>query len=163
MKAITLHQPWASLLACGAKKYETRSWATSYRGKIAIHAGKKSPASALRYVGVVAIKAMLQALGFSEDSRLVDTLERLDRGVVIATAELVGCHKINTRYTSHSFDEFSLFMNNQWIPISENEHLFGDWTPGRYAWEFANMTMFPEPIPARGRQRIWNWEEAANA
>lgn len=41
MKAITLWQPWASLLACGAKGYETRSWATSYRGQIAIHAAKK--------------------------------------------------------------------------------------------------------------------------
>jgi hypothetical protein len=26
MKAITLWQPWASLIAIGAKKYETRSW-----------------------------------------------------------------------------------------------------------------------------------------
>ncbi len=42
MKAITIWQPWASLLACGAKQYETRSWATSYRGPIAIHAAKKN-------------------------------------------------------------------------------------------------------------------------
>jgi len=43
MKAITIHQPYASLIACGAKIYETRSWATKYRGKIAIHAGKSDP------------------------------------------------------------------------------------------------------------------------
>ncbi|MFV0399180.1 MAG: ASCH domain-containing protein [Oscillospiraceae bacterium] len=41
MKAITIWQPWASLLACGAKKYETRSWVTSYRGPIAIHAAAR--------------------------------------------------------------------------------------------------------------------------
>jgi hypothetical protein len=40
MKAITTLQPWASLIACGAKKIEIRSWATRYREKIAIHAGK---------------------------------------------------------------------------------------------------------------------------
>lgn len=38
MKAITIWQPWASLLAHRVKTYETRSWATAYRGPIAIHA-----------------------------------------------------------------------------------------------------------------------------
>jgi hypothetical protein len=41
MKAITILQPWASLIACGAKQIETRRWATSYRGPIAIHTGKQ--------------------------------------------------------------------------------------------------------------------------
>lgn len=40
MKAITLTQPWATLVAIGAKKIETRSWATGYRGRLAIHAAK---------------------------------------------------------------------------------------------------------------------------
>lgn len=39
MKAITLKQPWASLVAYGYKEYEFRSWKTNYRGKILIHAG----------------------------------------------------------------------------------------------------------------------------
>lgn len=40
MKAITLTQPWATLVAIGAKRIETRSWATRYRGPLAIHAAK---------------------------------------------------------------------------------------------------------------------------
>lgn len=40
MKAITIRQPWASLIALGEKKIETRSWQTKYRGPILIHAGK---------------------------------------------------------------------------------------------------------------------------
>jgi len=40
MKALTLTQPWATLIACGAKRIETRSWATDFRGRIAIHAAK---------------------------------------------------------------------------------------------------------------------------
>ena len=43
MKALTIMQPWASLIACGAKTIETRSWPTKYRGPIAIHAGMKDP------------------------------------------------------------------------------------------------------------------------
>lgn len=38
MKAISLLQPWASLVVMGAKKIETRSWNTKYRGELLIHA-----------------------------------------------------------------------------------------------------------------------------
>ncbi|MHB8272006.1 ASCH domain-containing protein [Bradyrhizobium sp.] len=44
MKAISLWQPWASLIACGAKPFETRHWAPPREligQTIAIHAAKK--------------------------------------------------------------------------------------------------------------------------
>ena len=40
MKALTIKEPWATLIISGYKKYEFRSWKTNYRGKILIHAGK---------------------------------------------------------------------------------------------------------------------------
>lgn len=40
MKALTLWQPWATLIAIGAKTIETRSWSTNHRGPLAIHAAK---------------------------------------------------------------------------------------------------------------------------
>ena len=40
MKALTIKEPWASLIINGYKTYEFRSWNTSYRGKILIHAGR---------------------------------------------------------------------------------------------------------------------------
>lgn len=40
MKGLSLTQPWATLVAIGAKRIETRIWATSYRGPLAIHAAK---------------------------------------------------------------------------------------------------------------------------
>lgn len=43
MKTISLWQPWASLVAIKAKRIETRSWYTSYRGPLAIHAAKVFP------------------------------------------------------------------------------------------------------------------------
>ena len=39
MKVITVKQPFASLIAEGYKKYEFRSWKSSYRGELYIHAG----------------------------------------------------------------------------------------------------------------------------
>ncbi len=43
MKALTIRQPWASLIAAGVKTIETRSWSTRYRGLLLIHAGKHEP------------------------------------------------------------------------------------------------------------------------
>lgn len=40
MKALTLRQPWASLIAQGKKTIETRTWYTHYRGPLLIAASK---------------------------------------------------------------------------------------------------------------------------
>ena len=40
MKAITIKEPWATLIAEGYKEYEFRVWKTNYRGEVLIHAGK---------------------------------------------------------------------------------------------------------------------------
>ncbi|WP_156090733.1 ASCH domain-containing protein, partial [Planktothrix paucivesiculata] len=42
MQALTIQEPWASLLVTGKKRYETRDWQRNYRGLLAIHAGKQS-------------------------------------------------------------------------------------------------------------------------
>jgi len=58
MKAITIQQPWAELIACGVKTVENRSWPTKHRGRIAIHAGmsrKHGYDDQLVYGAVIAI------------------------------------------------------------------------------------------------------------
>ena len=89
-------------------------------------------------------------------------VDNLPRGTVIATAELIGCWEI-------ALDQVGAFLCVPYrpgipddfervIPRTSNEYLFGDFTPGDYAWEFTNVVMLPEPIPARGQQRLWNWD-----
>lgn len=51
MKAITLFQPWASLIMDGRKTIETRSWKTNYRGVLAIHAGRICDTEACQEAG----------------------------------------------------------------------------------------------------------------
>ncbi len=41
MKALSLHQPWASMIAMGSKTIETRTWPTRYRGELLIASTKK--------------------------------------------------------------------------------------------------------------------------
>ena len=159
MKAITLWQPWASLLACGAKKYETRGWETRYRGPIAIHAAKKgfAPYACELPIGFTDAAISVFWPGVFDLCTVVDSWDELPRGAIVATAELVCCRAIyKNRYdgVTHILDD-----TDAGICIEGNELLFGDWTPGRYAWEFANVKMLDEPIPAKGKQGLWNWEE----
>ena len=77
MKALTLTQPWASLVALGHKQIETRSWATRYRGPLAIHAAKGFPARARQ---------------FAEEERAIGRLPaRIARGAVLCIVELIDC------------------------------------------------------------------------
>jgi hypothetical protein len=41
MKALSIHQPWASLIVHGIKTVENRKWRTNHRGPLLIHAGRK--------------------------------------------------------------------------------------------------------------------------
>jgi hypothetical protein len=49
MKCISLHQPYAELLASGKKTIETRGWSTKFRGSFLIHASKTVDVGACKY------------------------------------------------------------------------------------------------------------------
>lgn len=40
MRALCVRQPWASMIAEGRKRIETRTWATAYRGELMIVASR---------------------------------------------------------------------------------------------------------------------------
>ena len=45
----------------------------------------------------------------------------------------------------------------------EAQRPFGIFEPGRFAWLLEGITPLAEPIPARGRQQLWEWSpDAAN-
>lgn len=54
MKALSLRQPWASMIADGRKTIETRTWRTRYRGPLAIHASAH-PYEDLPTGGIIAV------------------------------------------------------------------------------------------------------------
>jgi hypothetical protein len=91
-------------------------------------------------------------------------LNRMMTGCIIATAELVNCWHIVYHPAKHIPIGTELDVPKKhpdygrYIVPAEQEMLFGNWTPGRYAWELANVRLLQEPIPAKGRQGLWNWE-----
>ena len=65
MKALSVKQPWANLIACGRKTIETRTWATRYRGSLLIVSSKRpniAPAgSAVAVAKLVDCRTMLKS------------------------------------------------------------------------------------------------------
>jgi len=155
MKALTIHQPYASLIARGAKVYETRSWKTNYRGRIAIHAGKKSAYSVIYrlFPNTGEETAFEYEFIYAVREHLGDDFEdNVPYGAIIAAAELVNCYQIQ-ELAGKTY--LCGFVHGG--ELCNNELLFGDYTPGRFAWELCNIKVLEKPIPARGKQGLWEW------
>ena len=70
MRGLTVYQPYANHIADGEKQFETRSWFTSYRGLLAIHAGKSRSYSAIGPFGAVVAVGSLVACIHTEGLRV---------------------------------------------------------------------------------------------
>lgn len=130
MRALTLWQPWASLVACGAKRLETRSWRTGYRGPVAIHSSCAKVERLTRNLSSYTFDRMIEAVGVSD-------FDTLPKGVILATVDLLDC-----------------------VPAcgaveDANECLFGDYTPGRFVFVLGNLRRLAIPVRCRGSQRLW--------
>lgn len=167
MKAITLHQPYASLAALSLKRYETRSWAAGYTGPIAIHAGMWQPGPlasrrAGAYDAAVISPALLGPLFPDKSVSEMDADERrallltLPFGAVLATAQLVEALtiKVEPGASAPSLIDREGHVVRE---VSSAEVQFGHYQTGRWAWVLAEVQPLPEPVPARGRLGIWEW------
>ena len=129
LPALSLWQPWASLIAIGAKPFETRGRCPPRRligRRIAIHAAGRKPR--LADLDGETFEAMCEAFGYRR------WLEALPRGAVVCTALLV-----------------------EGLPVERVPHdLFGDFSPGRWAWRLDDVRAVEPPVPARGQQ-VWGW------
>ncbi len=140
MKALSFRQPLATLVALGAKQIDTRSWRTSYRGPLAIHASKRMTKAEGSLCWQEPFRTALEAGGYKPGEGSATNPFGLPLGVVIAVALLVDIHPIT--------------RENQ---PAEPEYTFGDYGPGRFAWILRNVYRLPDPIPARGSLGLWEW------
>jgi hypothetical protein len=167
MKAITLYQPWATLVAIGAKRIETRSWSTQYRGPLAIHVSKRVPKEYQKLCGFTApepFKSVLEGhlwtaepctIGmFGPAMRYSAPREKLHLGCVIATCDLIGVDQFGDWIDR---DPVTWLKGKSYFVLSDWERAFGDFSVGRYGWFLDNVKLLPEPIPAKGAQGLWEW------
>ena len=151
MKTLTLWQPWASLIAVGAKRWETRDWpspAMLIGHRIAIHA-------AARRIGDLD-RELEAACGEVFDSPHWGL--ELPRGAVVCTARLTGCYQV-AEYAGWA----RVFRLGRMVPGSDpvvpgqTADLFGNYEAGRWLWRLADIERIEPPAPARGERKLWEW------
>lgn len=147
MKAITIRQPWATLIAIGEKRFETRGWQTKHRGELAIHAGKQIDKEACEEYEIM---AALARHGYMADN--------LPTGSVIAVTKLEECWEVSRCLRGDVVLEKDGGNTMREDPVSKKEKTFGWFDDGRYAWELGDVKQLPEPIPAEGKLSLWEWE-----
>jgi len=133
MKALTISQPYASLIADGEKFVENRKWEVVYRGPLAIHAGKGT-----QYLDA-------------------EQLRDYPTGCIIAIARLVACPHLS-RIQEYGVDPerrkrlIALGSTKNWSELYRHEH-----TEGPFCWVLEDVKKLESPIPARGAQGLWDW------
>ena len=132
--AVTLYQPWAQMVAVGEKRIETRSWPTTHRGIIAIHAAQRHDKLLWSMYHHPTFKPRLEAHGYGE------SFSSLPFGQVVAVAELLGCLMV-TKYNQPKSPELEL----------------GDYALGRYMWFLGKVIELKPGTVATGRQGLWTW------
>ena len=142
MKAITLHQPYATLIAIGAKRVETRGWRTRFRGPLAIHAARVFGPGARALCSREPFRSALAQGGYA-------SADALPLGAVVATCRLLDCQP-----TSADDGQPSAHLP----PADAAERAFGDYALGRYLWLLADVVPVSPPRPARGKQGFWEWD-----
>ena len=170
MRAISLWQPWASLVACGAKPFETRSWAPprDLVGQvIAIHAAKKVDKGAAQ---------MAEDLMYGQWDNHGGLAERIEAswgdapdevmgmfghatmpvGCVVCTARLDAAFRLGEPARGTAVPAASVVerVTSRAMPDCFTVRLddFGDYAPGRWAWLLRDVRPLKPPSPAIGRQ-----------
>ena len=133
MRALSLWEPWATLIRMGVKRVETRSWSTLYRGPLLICAAKGGlPKHELR---TVLHDCMCDGVLLHE--------EDLHFGKAVAVGNLVDCVSTN---------------NVQYWRARRDQWPWGDFSPDRYGWVLDPIQAIG-PIPIRGKQGLFEVED----
>jgi hypothetical protein len=143
MKALSLHQPWASFIAIGIKPFETRSWPPPrwmINKRLAIQASKKPVGANVEW---------------AQEHGIVD----IPLGAVVCTAALIGAYHCGAPIAQGLLritDYYGLAPSVERGLYLATDH-FGNYAEGRWAWHLTDIERFDPPIPARGMQGIWEW------
>jgi hypothetical protein len=159
MKAISLWQPWASAIAVGAKRYETRGWEATadgrrFMGWLAIHASKRTKypkeegGEPLQDTYEDLLMQSTPSFNLFVEAGQV-RWETLPLGAVVAVAWLKTCHGTEN------------------LQVTDEERMWGNYGPGRFAWEFTEVWRLNTPLPVRGEQKLFGvqmpdrWQDQA--
>lgn len=144
IRLLTLWQPWASLVAVGVKKMETRSWGTDYRGLVAIHAASRP----FRDAELRAIRQEIKGADSDKLARFAAMFgKRLPCGAIVAVVKVADCSVM----AQNRFGPYCWLRDGIKYAPDVLEQAVGNWEAGRYAWDLQDVRPIV-PLPVRGRQ-----------
>lgn len=131
MKALTICQPYAALIVRGDKLVENRTWPTSHRGRIAIHAGKSR-----------------EWLDDEDEREFAERGDPLVFGAVVGEARIADVlHIDGIRRGDH---------DEKYPWLKDHEHTNGPW-----CWVLEDVTRYEAAVPWKGAQGMWELPGAA--
>lgn len=140
MRALTVWQPFASLIVNGCKTFETRTWPAPQAligQRIAISAAARFTKEQQEFCDDPEFSSFYDNCGLG-------VCDGLERGVVLGSVLL---HSVD-RMDLQSFDR-----------VSPEERAYGNWRHGDYAWRLTEPRVYDKPIPVRGMQGLWRWKD----
>jgi hypothetical protein len=172
MKAISLWQPWATLIACGAKPFETRSWAPPrdlIGQHIAIHAAKKIDKGVAQFAEELSYGQHKDGgfdLADKIEASMSETPDELmglfgeatamPIGCIVAIARLDAAFQLGEKSEGTAFPAASVVRRLISRPMPECFTIryddFGDYAPGRWAWLLKDIQPLNPAIAAKGAQ-----------
>lgn len=140
MKAISIKQPWASLIAHGIKDIENRTWKTNFRGRVYIHVSAKS----IKDLSSLFSDDQWDKMG--EEMRCNMVLNNFPLSAIIGEVDIVDC-TINHPSTwaektaSRAFADQPYYFDK---PI--------------YNWVLSNPILYEKPIlNVKGKLSFWDF------
>ena len=149
MKAISIKQPFASLIAYGIKDIENRTWKTNYRGKVYIHASAKQAGSYDELLND------LQKIEFKEKYDRVTLRKQHHFSAIIGEVDIVDCVINHPSIWAEKSDNYGRFFRNgvpAYVGKKENKPI--------YNWVLANPVIYEKPIlNVKGKLSFWEFEK----
>jgi len=159
MKALSIKQPYASLIAHGIKNIENRTWKTKFRGRIYIHASGKKVKS--EDFGLMISDEMyidyskkLKNKGITE--RTADFLYSQSISAIIGEVDIIDCI-IN--HESIWAEKTAFREEDDFIDEKDERNYYKNVLPNIkpiYNWVLANPVLYEKPIlNVKGKLSFW--------
>lgn len=140
MKALSIKQPWASLIAHGIKDIENRTWKTNFRGKIYIHASGQFAFDPKKMSGLNPIQ-----MKSINDKDIHEEWEFL-RSAIIGEVEIVDCVINHSSIWAQQTEVRGKTIDNETMYVGKPI----------WNWVLANAVLYDEPIlNVKGKLSFW--------
>lgn len=144
MKALSIKQPWASLIAHGIKDIENRTWKTNFRGRIYIHASAKEAGRIAKLINGPQLDCLMSRSKFSH----LDT--SLIKSAIIGEVDIVDCVINHPSIWAEKTDITKAIVGNSGLFIDKPI----------YNWVLANPVLYEKPIlNVKGKLSFWEFDK----